>query len=54
MCVIYDGSFDLPLKGSGDKYGESVSTKILSFGKDKKVSARSLDFLNVTTPLADI
>ena len=51
MC---EGSFGLPLKGSGDRYGESVSTRSLLFGIDKKVSANSFDFLNVTTPLADI
>ena len=51
MC---DGSFGFPLKGSGDKYGESVSTKIRSFGREKKVSANTFDFLKVTTPLADM
>ena len=52
--MILLGSFDLPLKGSGDRYGESVSTRIFSFGSDKKVSAKSFDFLKVTTPLADM
>ena len=30
------GSFDFPLSGSGDKYGESVSKSILSIGIDLK------------------
>ena len=51
MC---EGSLGLPLNGSGERYGESVSTNILSFGKDKNVLANSNDFLNVTTPLAEI
>ena len=42
----------LPLSGSGDKYGESVSTNILLFGIDLNVLANSLLFLNVITPLA--
>ena len=48
------GSLDLPLKGTGARYGASVSTKILLFGIFLKVLARSSDFLKVTTPLADI
>ena len=48
------GSFDLPLKGTGAKYGESVSTKILSLGISLNVEANSWDFLKVTTPLAEI
>ena len=48
------GFIGFALSGSGDKYGESVSTKIRSFGRFKKVSARDLEFLNVTTPLAEI
>ena len=54
VCTILAGSLGLPLNGSGDRYGESVSTRILSLGSDKKVSAKSFDFLNVTIPLADI
>ena len=48
------GSFGLPLKGSGDRYGASVSTRILFEGIALNVSANSLDFLKVITPLADI
>ena len=52
--MILLGSLGLPLKGSGDKYGESVSTKIFSFGICLKVLANSDEFLNVTIPLAEI
>ena len=52
--MIWLGSLVLPRKGSGDKYGASVSTNILSAGIDLNVFANSFDFLNVTTPLADI
>ena len=51
--TTFDGSFDFPLKGSGDKYGESVSINILLRGIDLNVSLRSLDFLNVIMPLAE-
>ena len=54
VCVIWLGSFGLPLRGSGDKYGESVSIRILPEGKFLNVSANSLDFLNVIIPLAEI
>ena len=54
VCVIKLGSLDLPLNGSGAKYGESVSTSILSLGISANVLANSLDFLKVTTPLAEI
>jgi hypothetical protein len=43
-----------PLKGIGAKYGASVSTNILSSGISLNVSAKTLDFLKVTTPLAEI
>ena len=52
--MIWHGSLGLPRKGSGDKYGASVSTNILSAGIDLNVFANSFDFLKVTTPLADI
>ena len=48
------GSLDFPLKGTGDKYGESVSTSIFSLGISLNVLARSSDFLKVITPLAEI
>ena len=48
------GSFGFPLKGTGAKYGASVSTSILSVGISLNVFAKSSDFLNVTTPLAEI
>ena len=44
----------MPLKGTGDKYGESVSTRILLSGISLKVWASIFDFLKVTTPLAEI
>ena len=54
VCIILLGSLGFPLKGTGDKYGASVSTRILSDGICLKVSASSSDFLNVITPLAEI
>ena len=54
VCIICDGSFDFPLKGSGERYGESVSTNIRLFGMEENVSAKSIDFLKVTTPLEEI
>ena len=47
------GSFDFPLSGSGDKYGESVSTSILSIGIDLKTSVSYVFFLKVIIPLAE-
>ena len=44
----------MPLNGTGARYGESVSTKILSLGIALNVEANSLDLLNVTTPLAEM
>jgi hypothetical protein len=35
---IKEGSFFFPLFGTGAKYGLSVSIKILSIGRDLKVS----------------
>ena len=52
--MIFFGSFLLPLTGSGDKYGESVSTNNLSKGTISNAFLSSEDFLNVTIPLADI
>ena len=43
---INDGSFFLPLLGTGAKNGLSVSIKILSIGKNLKVSCNSIEFLN--------
>ena len=48
------GSFLPPLTGSGDKYGESVSTNILSSGIFFIVSLNSPAFLKVTIPDKEI
>ena len=50
--LIKDGSFFFPLFGTGAKKGLSVSIKILSEGKNLKVSCNSLAFLKVIIPLA--
>ena len=49
--MIWLGSLGLPRKGSGDKYGASVSTKILSAGIDLNVFANSFDFLQYSLSL---
>ena len=54
LYVLYCWFVRFPLKGTGDKYGASVSTRILSDGICLKVSASSSDFLNVITPSRDI
>ena len=54
VWIMWHGSFDLPLKGTGARNGASVSTNIFSFGISLKVLAKSCDFLKVTTPLAEI
>ena len=48
-----DGSFFLPLLGTGAKKGLSVSIKILSKGKNLNVSCKSREFLKVIIPLAE-
>ena len=53
VWTIWLGSLLLPLSGSGERYGESVSTKILLVGMDLKVSTSSLFFLKVIIPLAE-
>jgi len=50
---INEGSFFLPLLGTGAKYGLSVSIKILSNGKDLNVSCSPKEFLKVIIPLAE-
>jgi hypothetical protein len=50
---INEGSFFLPLLGTGAKKGLSVSIKILSNGNDLKVLCKSKEFLNVIIPLAE-
>ena len=48
-----EGSFFLPLLGSGAKKGLSVSISNFSEGIKPKVSCNSNDFLNVIIPLAE-
>ena len=48
-----DGSFFLPLLGSGAKKGLSVSMSNLSSGITLKVSCSSVEFLKVIIPLAE-
>ena len=48
-----DGSFFLPLLGTGAKKGLSVSIKILSHGKNLNVSCNFREFLKVIIPLAE-
>ena len=48
-----EGSFFLPLLGTGAKNGLSVSIKILSNGNDLNVSCSSIEFLKVIIPLAE-
>ena len=47
VWIIKLGSLGFPLKGTGARYGASVSNKILSFGKSLKVFGNSEDFLKV-------
>ena len=42
--LVFDGSFLLPLFGTGAKYGESVSTNNLSEGIYLTTSTKSLAF----------
>ena len=51
---INDGSFFLPLFGTGAKKGLSVSINTFSRGNDLKVSCKSKEFLKVIIPLAEI
>ena len=55
-AAIVTGDVDTlkSIKGIGAKYGASVSTNILFSGICLNVSANSVDFLKVTTPLAEI
>ena len=50
---INDGSFFLPLFGTGAKKGLSVSINTFSRGNDLKVSCKSKEFLKVIIPLAE-
>ena len=50
----YEGSFNLPLKGSGAKYGESVSTNKFSIGIEATASVSFVEFLKVIIPLIEI
>ena len=53
VYLTYDGSFFLPLNGSGAKKGLSVSMSNFSKGINLKVSCNSEEFLNVMIPLAE-
>ena len=50
---INEGSFFLPLLGTGAKKGLSVSIKSLSIGIILKVFCSSVEFLKVIIPLAE-
>ena len=50
---IKEGSFFLPLLGTGARKGLSVSIKILSNGNDLNVSCKLTEFLKVIIPLAE-
>ena len=54
VWIILAGSLDFPLLGSGDKYGESVSTNNLFIGIYDTASTKLIDFLNVIIPLSEI
>src|SRR5690554_637531 len=53
MNLKYDDSLRFPLKGIGERYGESVSSTKRSLGQYFKVSLIP-EFLKVTTPLTPI
>ena len=50
---MYEGSFFLPIFGTGAKKGLSVSINIFSNGNDLNVFCTSKEFLNVIIPLAE-
>ena len=52
--LTYAGSFRCPRWGVGAKYGESVSTSILSRGTYLATSAAFLALANVTGPAMDM
>ena len=52
VYFIKEGSFFLPLLGTGAKKGLSVSINRLSRGIVLKVSCKSIEFLKVIIPLA--
>ena len=54
VCIIYEGSLDLPLNGIGARYGESVSTSNLFKGIMDTASLISVESLKVTIPLIEI
>ena len=53
VCTTKEGSFCLPLLGTGAKYGLSVSMSILSKGINLNVFCNSWEFLKVIIPLAE-
>lgn len=54
VYIILEESFLVPRFGSGDKYGLSVSTNILSKGTKFITSVAFFEFLNVIGPAKDI
>ena len=48
------GIFVFPRLGVGAKYGESVSTKILSLSTRETIFLKYEEFLNVIIPLKEI
>src|SRR3990167_6250407 len=52
--LTFFGSFIFPRQGSGERYGESVSTSIFSTGIFLATSATSRAFLYVTIPEKEI
>ena len=54
LNTTFSGVFLFPLLGSGDKYGLSVSIKILSSGTIFIISSAFFEFLNVIGPANDI
>src|SRR6266508_4142394 len=50
MCTTFAGSFGRPRRGSGARYGESVSTSSRSAGTAYAAERRSCAFLYVTLP----
>src|SRR3970282_2244525 len=56
-CAVSDtnnGSLRLPRCGTGARYGQSVSTRIRSSGRDLAISARDSDLGKVTIPEKEI
>src|SRR4051812_35075715 len=50
VSTTYAGSLRRPRRGSGARYGASVSTRIRSGGNSAAISRSAFDFLKVSTP----